>query len=168
MKTINTYYEEDAQATQERVCRRVIALCPQCGDVQYDGHWHTSSSRFILEIDSERDVIHYSICTGCQEQLDSVPRGVLYVHNIPSHDRNRVVSCIQEGILQDCFENPQHKILDFAYTATGYMVVANNAATTRKLARGLEDIFEVDDVQSTYQTNPQVRQLIEVEFAVAR
>jgi len=160
MNTVKKYNQVSETATRFRF----ITLCPQCGDAKCDRYWHSAHSVFTLGVGKELDVITSGICTGCQKNLEKVSLGVLYLNNVPECIHNQVVACLQEEMLQDCFDYPEHKVLDFVYTAHGHMVAANNAATTRSLAKKLEDTFAIFDVRSTYETKPQVRQLIEVEF----
>lgn len=145
---------------------RHLALCPQCGDINYKGFWYAADSQFALMVDERKDTISHAQCPACEMQNQGSYAGVLHVKHIPENMLGPVFSVIRKAVEQDSEENPQHRILGITAERDGYTLKTTSANMVRRIGRKLLDAYESCEAKSTYKKSPERLRVTRISFTI--
>jgi len=161
-----TLLKNRSVATRALEGSKQLALCTQCGDIQFKGFWYTSDSQFAQMIDERRDLVTYHRCPACEMQNRGLYAGVLRINQVPKDLLIPVFSVIQKAVEQDSAENPQHRVLEISVERDGYMLKTTSANMVRRIGRKILDEYKASEAKSTYKKAPQPLQVTDIVFTV--
>jgi hypothetical protein len=92
--------------------------------------------------------------------------GVLKINHIPEDMLGPVFSVVNKAVEQDIINNPQHRVLDVAVIADGYILKTTSARMVRRIGRKILDTYETSEARSLYVKEPKPLQMTNISFTI--
>ncbi len=158
----NRYVTTRAQVKKSKQ----LALCTQCGDIQYKGFWYASDSQLALMINEDKDSVSYSLCPACQMQNKGSCAGLVHVKYVPKNMLSSVLAIMQKAVEQDSLENPQHRVLEVSVANDGYTLKTTSSSMAKNIGRKILDACEMCEAKSIYRKEPESLYVTDIVFSI--